>query len=275
MTIAAGFLSEDGVILCAETQHSSWAMKLDGSKIANFQCPSGVVAFAYAGNSRFAVSVVQKCKRKLEALPPVDLRVEIERILAEEYEQKVWRHPSQATDGSLHYQFLVAIRQPSERAQLFVTSQTSLSEVDGYDCIGVGDYLSHYLIRSVFNRQMPERELLSLCAYTLRAIKRHVDGCDGYSQFLVLGHDSMVRRFMCRRYPSEPSNYLEWIEEYSAGFDKDARSLLFALADPGMSESQFRQALDEFNVKLLNSRNKWKEQIQKHPELTHISWTSP
>jgi hypothetical protein len=84
MTIAAGFVCREGILLCADTEQTAWAMKLHGSKLGHFACPGGIIAFAYAGNTRFAFSAIQKLQKRLQGIPPEDTLSEVEKVLDRE-----------------------------------------------------------------------------------------------------------------------------------------------------------------------------------------------
>ena len=62
MTVAAGLLCKEGVLLCADTLQLDWETKSQECKIHSFDFPGGKVAFAYAGNSRFSISAVQSAR---------------------------------------------------------------------------------------------------------------------------------------------------------------------------------------------------------------------
>lgn len=94
MTIAAGFLCSDGVLLCADTEHTGWAAKSHHSKVDHFEVPGGKVCFALAGASDLAWSAIQKCKKQLEATPSNDLVADVETILDTEYRRNVLGHPN-------------------------------------------------------------------------------------------------------------------------------------------------------------------------------------
>src|SRR5689334_18082767 len=85
MTIAAGFVCRDSVLLCADTEYRGWATKSHHAKIGSFDCPGGQVAFALAGNTAFAWSAIQKLKKRLEATPPSETITIAERVLEKEY----------------------------------------------------------------------------------------------------------------------------------------------------------------------------------------------
>ena len=95
MTIAAGFVCEEGVLLCADTEPTGWSSKFHGSKVEHFEIRGGKIAFALtAANSHLAWSAIQKCRDRLQAVVPKDVVVELEQILDAEYRRQVLTHPS-------------------------------------------------------------------------------------------------------------------------------------------------------------------------------------
>jgi hypothetical protein len=185
MTIAAGFVCREGVLLCADTEHTGWSAKFHESKLGEFEIPGGKLAFALAGNTSFAWSVMQKCRRLLQTVPPEKTLSELERILDREYRRNVLSNPGR--DQNYHYWLLIAIWSPGHRVRLYATNETAIREVTTFDCIGIGRELADYLIRPCFTSLMPERLALPLAAYALAGVKESITGCGGMSVYLVLG----------------------------------------------------------------------------------------
>ena len=107
VTIAAGFLHRNGVLLCADTQVEQGEGKSDISKIHSFNCEGAKLAFA--GNHPFAISTIQECEARLKRTAPKDALAVVEHVLDAEYKRVVLSLPEQATDASVHYWLLVAI----------------------------------------------------------------------------------------------------------------------------------------------------------------------
>jgi hypothetical protein len=63
MTIAAGFLCGHAVLLCADTEHASWAAKSHHSKVDHFEVPDGKASFALSGASALACGALQDLQR--------------------------------------------------------------------------------------------------------------------------------------------------------------------------------------------------------------------
>jgi 20S proteasome alpha/beta subunit len=259
MTIAAGFLCSEGVLLCADTELSGWAMTLHESKLDEFKYGTQRIAFAYAGHSAFAVSALQRCKRHLEAISPSpgETLSVIEQFLSREYRRSVLSNPDR-NNKDLHYWLLLCISSLDGGAKLYATEQTSLIHVPGsYHCIGIGEALAHYLCRATLVSTPTIDQALSGAAYILGAVKDYSPGCGGYSQFLLVKNDGTVKRFLSSK--NVPSNNLERIESYSVGFDHRARQLLFSMADLDLSDEAFKYRLKGFSRLLLATRKEWKK----------------
>ena len=183
-------MCKEGVLLCADTEHTGWSSKFHGSKLEHFEIPGGKIAFAFAAaNSHLAWSAIQKCRDRLQAVAPKDPIVELEQVLDAEYRRHVLSHPSYS---DVAYQLLVAVCTPPERAALYVTSETCLRRVDDFECIGIGQELASFIIRPTFLRFMPQQKALSLAAYALVAVKESIRGCGGMSIYLLLENDGRV-----------------------------------------------------------------------------------
>lgn len=251
MTIAAGVLHRDGILLCADTQQESGAMKVYGPKVGSFPCPGGRVAFAFAGNVAFASSAVSKCSYRMESAPSGDFFRKLEETLDKEYRRVVFAHPSYP-DWTLAYSLILAIWSGSHGVKLFVTHENTLREVStGHQCIGMGQELGHYLAGLSFAPNMREQDALLLAAYMLARVKDHVPGCGGPSQFLALRNDGTVSPIA--------SVTLEHIERNAKPYEFLARSLLFAAADGELSDEQFEEQLNAFIQYLRTARTSWRE----------------
>ena len=68
MTIAAGFVTRDGVLLCADTQFTGGA-KVYRHKIRAFTLNDGtILVFALAGHLDYAVMAIEECLEAIDAV---------------------------------------------------------------------------------------------------------------------------------------------------------------------------------------------------------------
>jgi 20S proteasome alpha/beta subunit len=257
MTIAAGFVCDEGVLLCADTEHRGWTLKFHESKLDHFEIPGGKIAFALAGHTSFAWSAIQKCRDRLNAIAPKDTVIELEQILEIEYRRNVLAHPGYP-DGNYYYHLLIAVWAPGQRVELYVTDETCIRKVDGFECVGTGRELASFIIRPTYVRLMPERRALSLAAYTLAEVKESIAGCGGMSVYLLLQNDGQVGTLT-----SSHKGKCEQLEVYSKSYDFITRELLMALTDEEKEDTDFERYLTEtFNQRILQVRHEWTHERQ-------------
>jgi 20S proteasome alpha/beta subunit len=256
MTIAAGFECKNGVLLCTDTQHTAWPMKINDVKSGEFEFPGGKLAYAYAGNTAFAVSAAQKCQNHLQGRKHRFPLSEIEKILDKEYRRNVLKHPDRATDGTIPYRLLLAVWLPSSRTKLYVTNQTALHEVSGYCCIGSGEYLAQYLIEPCYSARMDEWRALIVAAYALSAAKGHVDGCGGTSVYTLLQNDGRIG--ITTSFHDGPCKNLD---VYSRQYEHLAMELLTLMADDNLDDSVFERYIAErFTPKVVSIHREWRKE---------------
>ncbi len=270
MTIAAGFTCNNGVLLCADTEETGWAMTIHASKLGDFRCPVGKIAFAYAGHTIFARSAIQHCERELQDLTnPSDLVPTLEGILDREYRRTVLSHPDHATDGTIPYQLLLVLVKAGEPPEFFVTAQQAMSHVDGYECIGMGNYLAHYLVRPLFSRRRDERFVYTLAAYMLANVKGYVPDTGGTSEFLMVRSDGTLIKQVAW-VNQEPFSGIEWLERQSKYYEKLARTLLFQLVDPAIGDDTFDECVEEFVKRITDIRSKWRKGKHGHESFVEM-----
>lgn len=277
MTIAAGIKYRNGILLCADTEVTGWAMTLHSSKVMSFKCSAGTFAIACAGNRHFAFSAMQKCRRQIEAARPDEAYAVLERVLDREYRKHVLSHPSQAVDNSLHYWLLIAVHWASEGGlHLYTTQQTSLREVAAYECIGIGDALAHHIIQPMFSLDMQEREALMLATVMLASVKDYVVGCGGLSQFSFIRVDGSLSALDSGvGLGLPPLTNIEWLEKHAKGYDYLSRKLLFKIPNPDLNDSEFEANLGIFCDELRKMRASWRKSAFVHDSMKSLLGGQP
>jgi hypothetical protein len=262
MSIAAGIRYGNGVLLCADTEQSAWSHTLHESKIKRIDLAEARIVLAYAGHTAFSLSAIEKCERVLRHVEPDALQEELEGTLEEEYRRHVLSHPDHAIDGTLQYKMLIAFWRFGEKARLFKTTQTAMHEVGGYDCIGAGEYLGHYLIRPHFIQWLSERMALSASAMMLAGVKGYVEGCGGVSCFCALRDDGMIANaFSLASTIIPPRTMVEWLEYSSKGYQYLVGQLLLRAANPLLTDSDFNKNLEIFCQEVAEMRSRWTKDI--------------
>ncbi len=271
MTIAAGIIHNDGILLCSDTQIEFGAIKTHGPKMGWFDCPGGRIAFAIAGATAFALFAIQKCKRHVADIPPPEVSSEVERILSEEYRRVVFDHPSYSSDPvRISYWFLLSLWSYAEgTVRLLATHENTSHEVTGHECIGIGQELAQYIMGPALNQERTEQEAMLLASHMLEKVKNHVPGCGGASRFLAMQNDGSIKDV-------DPFRFTE-LARRSYLFDVSARRLLHAMTDDKLTDPEFEECLDAFNGVARGMRRDWKayskeDQVLKAMLATGLHW---
>jgi 20S proteasome alpha/beta subunit len=255
MTIAAGFLCSDGVLLCADTEHTGWAAKSHHSKVDHFEVQDGKVSFALSGASALAWSALQKCRKQLQTTPSSDLAADIESILDTEYRSNVLGHPNYA---NFDYSLLVGVWKPNERPRLYFTTATAMTEVKEFQCIGIGAELASYLIRPGF-QGLTLRSATALAAYTLGSVKDSIAGCGGMSIYVLLRNDGSIGLLT-----SEHEGPTKDVEKFARLFDYQIKRLLLWTADVHSEDVHYEQNVMNLVVQpMRDKRAEWRAAYKK------------
>ncbi|SPE38805.1 hypothetical protein SBA6_950028 [Candidatus Sulfopaludibacter sp. SbA6] len=148
MTIAAGLLCSEGVLVCADSQVTVGTAKLDGSKVGVFETSWGQVIGSFAGNVDYAAAAFQMIERHADSTEVKSSPIDgIETLLSSRYRSHVWEHPQQDS-GDYDYSLFLGIRLNEENhARLYRTTETILREVRSFDCAGSGEEFGRDILR--------------------------------------------------------------------------------------------------------------------------------
>jgi ATP-dependent protease HslVU (ClpYQ) peptidase subunit len=250
VTIAAGFVHKDGVLLSSESRVESDSSKELGWKILPLNGDWGDGLVAYAGTVDVAVSAIQKFDRKLKRTKPENILEELEQALEKEWKRKVFAHPLYGEDDCPDYQLLLAIRPQGEISRLYVTSETTIHEVNGFRCIGSGADLATHLLGPTMLGNMDEERVACLAAYVLAEVKRSVPGCDGLSIFRSLRNDGTEKDYFGQALP-------KFVEIIAQEFDRDVGLLLMSTFCD--DDKNFEWNVDVFPRRIRHLRARWLE----------------
>ena len=151
MTIAAGFVGKDGVLICSDSEHSAGGLLTHESKLTPAEFEWGKVVFASAGNAELAVAAIEKCICELESRGSrIKSRLDVVNIIESTVNAEYRKHvcPEPNPDSNSVYEILVAIwceKDKRKQAVLYRTWQGVILGVSGHHCIGSGYYLGRYV----------------------------------------------------------------------------------------------------------------------------------
>jgi ATP-dependent protease HslVU (ClpYQ) peptidase subunit len=249
MTIAAGFVHRDGVLLCSDLLVQDDYAKELGFKILDLEGKWGTGLAAFAGTVDYAVSAIQRFDRKLKKTAASRVVETLEELLYEHYSKHVLSHPEHSEGTGPDYDLLFAIRPEKEKARLYVSSGSTLHEVASrFRCIGSGQSLATYLLRPYLLRNMQEQQVLCLASYALANVKRSIVGCGGLSMFMSLRNDGTFLDFL-------GTAMHKFVESIAQEFDRDVdQAFVSTFCD---TDKNFEWNAKVLKNKLLHLRARW------------------
>jgi len=191
VTIATGFVYDDGLVFCVDTKIST-NIKTNESKLSWCVYGEGrncATAFAISAmDLKFAKSAVDFCEEAVARIDFKDSEVGIESIrkaiqsaLTKFYKEHVFPHPDRGVPGVVDFEFLIGVWLNNE-TRLFESRETVLSHVPLYECRGQGAYLAKYLIRQYLEANpgpltLQGAALIATCAVS--SVMEYDESCGG------------------------------------------------------------------------------------------------
>lgn len=256
MTIAAGFLCQDGIVICADSEISSEAEKYQVSKIfmlhESDSAPNPNIIFAGSGWFDFVKMTVDKIKeRTLFLTNASEIRKVVEETVLEVHRKHIRYYPSEQKP---FFSLLVGIRDENSLT-LLVTAGTSVNRVAEYACIGIGDTLANYLCRGLTPHRENSEVAALLAIQILNQVKSNVPGCGGlFSEVVIMPKQGTTSRIA-------PSKLLD-IEYRSQDFTRLLKPLLISFANPDLPDSEFEHSLSAFGEQCLRVRDESRERLE-------------
>lgn len=258
MTLAAGMVLEDSVLLFADTLYSDGITKIYGTKLFRWNGKGSQVGFALAGDAALARMAIDDCRDVLEsATRPLSTSriVQLLRpIIRRTYLEHVDARPLPER-RDCNFQLLIGVSGQGDMPRLYATSETAMYQVQRYECVGVGSEIARYVIECGHDPHHPEltfdfeRQAITLALQTLVAAKEHVEGVGGSSEFLLVERNRVTKAI--------PFNTRS-VEPLARSYQNYATSLLSTLADD--NEDDFVEEMLEGFVKYARYiRKRWKE----------------
>jgi hypothetical protein len=260
MTIAAGFLHEKGLLMCADTLLTSGVVSTHEAKLIGVGFHDGAVIFAYAGHADMAEAAIQQCELALRDTSATmrsraALAATIRVILAREYKTHIVDNRYENTDHD--YALLVGIYSDVDGLGLYCSSRTQLKKSKtGVEFIGEGAGVSILTLRGLHQdapplrtRYFQSRSAIELAVYALSKAKLHLQGsCGGELLLAVLHSDGTVGGIM--------DNDVDSIAKYSQRFDNEAARLLLTFL--GRDDKIFEELLENFVDVIRQEREQYK-----------------
>jgi len=259
MTIAAGFVCADGVLLGADTRVETYEIKYEQSKIFDCSPPSRDFALLMTGcgNLHTVAALANKLRRRLEKNNG-DL-AEIEKAIDGFCDGKPYR---QALTDSPDMQLLFGILPIEGEAKLFSLYQHDLAPVSSYHCVGVGYATARYLAKWLYDPGMPIGVFGPLALQIFGEVKKHNSGCDDQTKIAKL--------FNKGRGKGEPQMIVVDDSEFLWGLHGLLKPVISACVDASLPDQIFDMALEQFCGKMRDVRAATKREKESREKLKQI-----
>ena len=242
MTIVAGFRSDQGLVLCADTQETVSNLSKRHVPKLIFE-PTGrlgttqalhtddlAAAFCGAGDGPFLDMLVR------EAWEAAQRGTNLENACAratKAIKQTYREYGEIYQPGSCPIVDLVFGLKMHGNSKLFIANGPVITEKTEYISAGAGFYLADFLSDRMYKPYLPLNACVILAAYVLFQAKEHVDGCGGQSHIAVLRNEGVSGRVDSRR--------IELVTKLLQSADREIGGILLDAADFSHDDKQFRK----------------------------------
>jgi 20S proteasome alpha/beta subunit len=257
MTIAAGINCSDGILICADTEHTGPSSKIQKPKV--FQAANQKIIVTGCNAADYIKVGYDKFCERLQAGPepadPLQARAMVEEVTAKMYEHHII--PFQATDPTLSVDFIVALRCTNDQLCLIKTinSTAAIIDSDPFVVLGSGSEFFNYWATYFFYRMRLNMELAShVVAFMLREIKTAGINCGG---------NTFITKMPRHLATADPKGYLFREKKVLAEFPQSAVDVLFAAMDLRQTDSYLDQKIEDMKKLAVELRSYIKRQDQR------------
>ena len=240
MTIAAGYVCDSGIVICADTQETiPGYTKNSTHKLMSFQTADLNLVFAGSGNNATQID---------EATQEIAVKMSVNRPKGENEFRKSLREVLEELFPKAHYprgggtevEILMAVK-GNGMEQLYKISDCNVAPVRERAAVGSGVVLALQLLERHYDPSVQINEAAIICIYALHHVKKWVDGCGGNTELIVIPRFGQVT--------SMPSSQIQEIEKYCEAYDDAVKNLLIQIP-------RTPHSLELFDAYILEAKNK-------------------
>jgi 20S proteasome alpha/beta subunit len=245
MTIAAGFVCRDGIVLCADSQESAGDYKWPVKKLVIPKNMMGKTRIMIAG-AGFGPAIDTATQKILNRVSMHQLNYEeilrnIEEVLREIHERDLAFYPTRNQED-VQFQLLIAFTASEGYGGLFSTSGSLVKRVENFEVIGSG-MVTNFFAHSLYRKNSWDSPLLSLsegkvlAAYLIHLAKLQLSSIGGRSQIAAIDDGGGIQ--------VADWDVPNW-ERFFSEFQWLSGNVMLDCADPSSSVEDFNSRLDVF-----------------------------
>lgn len=248
MTISAGILCNDGIVICADTRITDGNLKYDQSKVWK---EGDYLLLTGSGTVDYMKMAFDKLSANLKITfpaTPADAREMVESLIRSVYEEHIlpFSAAGHYAASDLSLSLIVGIRCQNQELALIRTTLTGATLVEDYTCMGTGADVFKYWANYFLRRKMDMELAGYLCLFMVREAKKAVPGVGGETHVYKLVADPQKAKH----------KYSLWDDsEILGGFPQSTAKILFACADQRLDDGAFESELLDYIHRFRNLRH--------------------
>jgi len=267
MTIAAGFVCSDGLVLFADTEEQQGYTKTNVEKIRQSSSGGIALAIANAGNGYLADALIDRIFDEVEGKRVHQATIVgiIRNTIIEFHRDEVALYPS--SDDVKNIGLVIGLQLNQDKPLLLHSDATALRKVTEFTVIGYGVEIK-FMAQQLYQKDMPVKHGVLIANHLCKTAKDHVQGCGGHSRIATVSDGNIeIRHF-----------FDVWDDErVFSSLSANYRAVLLSIPDEDIADVQFHNCLEwfvdqawEMRSEILSSKEfsqKTKEQMKtyKHP----------
>ena len=179
MTIAAGFICKDGILICGDREESAGTSKRAVQKVFTLMAQPWCLTVATAGSAAVGDLALKRLQQEFvakgteEAVHRHHEQIIID-VLTKLYEDHVWKNPR--TDHAIRLVIGLTFKNLSGR-HLYVTEDNIPQPVTKYCAVGYGEDLCTYFAERLYHPSLTTDELILLASFIFREVNAAVQFC--------------------------------------------------------------------------------------------------
>src|SRR5258708_11268684 len=262
VTIAAGFVCEDGLLLCADSQEViSGYTKNEVDKVRMWKDQGLCIAITGAGDTELIEYAGKLIETAItDEYSPKEWRLSedyqriIEKTFAQLFKDAILPYATFPREDRPYVDLLIAIgvsNDVSKFEMLFKASGTTVREIDfGAECIGSGTMIAKSLIERIYSSFLKLDDAIIIACYILYHAKRWTDGCGGDTSVVV----SSVKNGLFGG--GIHALEIKHLESAFDEFDSHMHCALMNFANPNVADKDFRESSKTIQNRLIDIRKK-------------------
>jgi hypothetical protein len=234
VTIAAGILCSDGIVLCADTEQTDYTGKYQREKVFNFDNKLLLTGAGTSDYIKLAFDKLCDSYRAMQPPNPAAARLMVEEVVLDISREHILPFFSEGQRPT--FDLIIAMR-CSDGSPVMVKTQNTIAVLGGFfESVGVGKPLFEYWAQLLYHPNLKMNIVNYICAFILQEVKQNVYACGGHSFVMGLPNDA-----------SRTGNHSVYRDgSIFGGFPATVIPVLLKCRDMETSDAEFESAIEEF-----------------------------